>query len=114
MGLKFLTKLAKNFNSYENYRGKQTVANHISAFKRARQNLRRADRNQILQSEMKTKVRKALSIIEKAKDKKEAITALVAAEKILNKAASKGAIPRERAIRKTSRIARQIHSQFKA
>ncbi len=90
------------------------MANHVSAFKRARQNLRRAKRNQMLKNDMKSKVKTAVASIAKAKDRKEALTALVAAEKALNKAASKGAIPRERAIRKTSRIAAQINSQFKA
>lgn len=90
------------------------MANHISAIKRARQNLKRAKRNQMLKNDMKSKVKTAVAAVAKAKDRKEAIAALATAEKVLHKAASKGAIPRERAIRKTSRIAAQVNSQFKA
>ena len=90
------------------------MANHASAFKRARQNLKRADRNQALKSDMRSQVKKAILAVEKAKDRKEAMAAFVIAEKALQKAASKNVIPRERANRKTSRIAIRLNSQFKS
>lgn len=88
------------------------MANHKSAMKRARQSKRRAVRNDLITSAMKTAVRKSLEAIEKAADKKSAAAAMKGAENALRKAASKGAIPAERASRKISRIAAKINAKF--
>ncbi len=88
------------------------MANTKSAAKRARQSVKRAARNQTLKSKMKTLVKNAINEIESAKTKELALAALKAAEKILQKTASKGAIPKERASRKTSRIAERVAKKF--
>ena len=88
------------------------MATHKSAMKRARQSIKRRDRNAFIKAATKTEVRKALAAVDAAKDKTAALAALKVAEKALRKAASKGTIPALRAGRKTSRIALKINSKF--
>ena len=88
------------------------MANHKSALKRARQSEKRHVRNLALKTSMKSLVKKALEGIQKAGSRDEALKALVAGEKALAKAASKGVIPRERARRKTSRMATAVNTRF--
>ncbi len=80
--------------------------------KRARQSIKRRDRNTFIKAATKTQVRKALAAVETATDRTAALAALKIAEKALRKAASKGTIPSIRASRKTSRIALKINSKF--
>lgn len=90
------------------------MANHKSAIKRARQNQKRHLRNLGLKTSMRSAVKKAMEGIQKAGSRDEAVKALAAGEKALAKAASKGVIPRERASRKTARLAASINARFQA
>jgi small subunit ribosomal protein S20 len=79
------------------------VANVPSAEKRNRQRIRRRENNLFHLSTMRTyvkRVRKALD----AQDKKQAAAALAEAISVIDKAAQKGAIKRETASRKISRL----------
>ena len=88
------------------------MANHKSAVKRARQNDTRRTRNTALRSKMKTEVTAALKLIETAKSKDEAKKAITSASRALQKAASKGVIPKERASRKLGRVADRANAKF--
>jgi small subunit ribosomal protein S20 len=81
------------------------VANHKSAQKRARQTLKRTERNRSTRSRVKSAVKSARTALA-AGDEGETATALKAAEAILRRAASKGAIPKKRASRSVSRLAK--------
>jgi small subunit ribosomal protein S20 len=81
------------------------VANHKSAKKRARQTPKRTERNRSTRSRVKSAVKSARSALA-AGDAGETATALKAAEGILRRAASKGAIPKKRASRSASRLAK--------
>jgi small subunit ribosomal protein S20 len=84
------------------------VATHKSARKRARQSIRRRARNRDARTRVKGAVKKARTAIG-AGDPQEAERALRTAEGVLRKAASKRAIPRKRASRQVSRLARRAH-----
>lgn len=79
------------------------MANTRSAAKRARQTIRRQERNTLIRSAAKTAVRGAVQAL-KTKDLEKAKSAYRAAVRALSKAASKYAIPRARAERKISRL----------
>jgi len=81
------------------------VANHKSATKRARQTLKRAKRNQHTRSRVKSAVKSARAALA-AGDTTEAAEAVKTAEKVLRCAASKGVIPKKRASRHVSRLAK--------
>jgi small subunit ribosomal protein S20 len=81
------------------------VANHKSAQKRARQTLKRTERNRGTRSRVKSAVKSARTALA-AGDAGETATALKAAEAVLRRAASKGAIPKKRASRSVSRLAK--------
>lgn len=89
------------------------MANHKSAVKRARQNAKRHVRNTALRSKAKTETKKATNAINAAKTREEALKALNEGSRQLQKAASKGVLPKERASRKTSRLAALVNSRFK-
>jgi small subunit ribosomal protein S20 len=89
------------------------VANHKSAIKRARQNEKRKLRNQGSRAAVKTSVKTALAEILKASTLDIALKALHAGEKALQKAASKSVIPKKRAQRKTSRLAKILTTRFR-
>ena len=80
------------------------MANHKSAVKRARQALRRRARNRNLRSRMRTAVKQARATL--ATGGEAAGTALKEAESELRRAASKGLIPKQRASRHVSRLAK--------
>jgi small subunit ribosomal protein S20 len=90
-----------------------TVANHKSAVKRARQNDKHRARNTTLRTRAKTETKKALDAIAAAGSLDEAIKALHAGERAMQKAASKGVLPKERASRKIARLAAAIKTKFK-
>lgn len=90
------------------------MANHKSAIKRARQNIKRRERNQALRARTKTEVKKALTEILTAKSLEDGLKALQTAERVLQKAWTKGVLPKERASRKTSRLAGVLNKKFKA
>jgi small subunit ribosomal protein S20 len=81
------------------------VANHKSAQKRARQTLKRTERNRSTRSRVKSAVKSARTALA-AGDAGETATALKVAEGVLRRAASKGAIPKKRASRSVSRLAK--------
>ena len=81
------------------------MANHKSAKKRARQTLKRTERNRGTRSRVKSAVKSARSALA-AGDAGETAIALEAAESVLRRAASKGAIPKKRASRSVSRLAK--------
>jgi small subunit ribosomal protein S20 len=81
------------------------VANHKSAKKRARQTPKRTERNRSTRSRVKSAVKSARTALA-AGDAEETATAIKAAEGVLRRAASKGAIPKKRASRSVSRLAK--------
>ena len=84
------------------------MANHPSAKKRNRQRLKRTLRNRAIKSEVRTHVKSVRAAIA-AKDQKAAKTALAEATVAIDKAASKGAVPKRAASRRVSRLAHQVH-----
>jgi len=85
------------------------VANHKQALKRHRQSLKRRARNQHFKTIMKNTVKKAVAAKE-AGDEAEKTAAIRTAESVIRHVASKGVIPKKRASRKISRLARHILS----
>ncbi len=84
------------------------MANHPSAEKRNRQRVKRTLRNRSINSAVRTHVKTVRAAIA-AKDEKAAREALAHATVALDKAASKGAMPKEAASRKVSRLASSVH-----
>jgi small subunit ribosomal protein S20 len=84
------------------------VANHPSAEKRNRQRIKRTLRNRAIKSVVRTHVKTVQAAIA-AKDQKAAKEALLSATVAIDKAASKGALPKEAASRKVSRLSAQVH-----
>jgi len=85
------------------------LANHASALKRARQNEKRRVRNKAVRTRMRGAIKSVRQALE-AKDQEAAREALKAAEPIIDKAASKGVLPKRTAARKISRLAKQVHT----
>jgi len=79
------------------------VADHKSAKKRARQALKRTERNRHTRSRVKSAVKDARTALA-AGDAGATTSALKVAEGVLRRAASKGAIPKKRASRHVSRL----------
>jgi len=84
------------------------VANHPSAKKRNRQRVKRALRNRAIKSAVRTHVKSVREAIA-AKDPKAAKAALDEATVAIDRASSKGAVPKRAASRKVSRLAHQVH-----
>ena len=88
---------------------RRAVAQHKSAKKRARQALKRQARNRRARGGIKTaakRVRESLA----AGDGQAAAQALPQAEGLIRRAASKGVIPKRRASRTVSRLARRFNA----
>jgi small subunit ribosomal protein S20 len=83
------------------------LANHKSAAKRARQAVKREDRNTQVKSAVKTFEKKVLKAVEN-KSAKEAVEALKEFTSKMMTAASKGVIKKETASRKISRLATRV------
>lgn len=83
------------------------MANHKSALKRARQSEKRATRNMNIKSRMRTFIRKYREALESG-DASAAQTSLRQAESEIRRAATKGVIPKERASRSISRLAKAL------
>lgn len=83
------------------------MANHKSAAKRARQDIKKAANNSQTKKAVRTQEKKLRVAID-AKDKSAAQTELVSYCSKLDKAASKGAIHRNQAARKTSRLSSAV------
>jgi small subunit ribosomal protein S20 len=83
------------------------MANHASAEKRNRQRIRATERNRAAKSALRTDLKKARTAVE-AKPA-DAAAAVKRAVSTADKTASKGVIPRKRAARIKSRLARALH-----
>ena len=80
------------------------MANHPSALKRARQNIKRRERNRSGRATNRTVVRKFTAALETGEAAK--VLPLVMAQ--LDGSAGKGIIPKKRAARKIGRLAKQL------
>lgn len=80
------------------------MANHASAVKRNRQRLKKTARNRAAKSELRTELKKARAALKTGGA--ELVKAAVSA---LDRAASKGIIPVERASRVKGRLAAALH-----
>lgn len=89
------------------------MANHKSAEKRARQNVKRNELNRARRSKVRT-LTKAVETSVAKKDAATAKTALRTAESGLARAARKGTIHPKTAARKTSRLAKRVNAAAKA
>ena len=85
------------------------MANHASALKRARQNEKRRVRNKAVRTRLRGAIKSVRQALE-TKDQEAAREALKVAEPIIDKAASKGVLPKRTAARKISRLAKQVHA----
>jgi small subunit ribosomal protein S20 len=83
------------------------VANIKSQIKRNRQNQKRHDRNKAVRSELKTRVKRAVTAAEQGDEKAAEITKSTV--KRLDKAASKGIIHKNAAARRKSRLQKRIN-----
>lgn len=81
------------------------MANHPSAEKRHRQSVKRAERNRVVRSRVRTGVKRARTAIETGDPAAAAVIA--SASRDLDKAATKGVIHRNNASRRKARLARQ-------
>ena len=79
------------------------MANHKSAVKRARQNVKRRARNRMIKSNLRTEIKKFRTLVEDGKSD-EAQAGLAAVQKNIDKACSKGVMKKNEASRKKSRI----------
>jgi small subunit ribosomal protein S20 len=84
------------------------LATHKSARKRARQDIKRRARNRHQRGRVKGAVKNARAAVV-AGDAEQAGEALCVAEGVLRRAASKGAIPKKRASREISRLAKHTN-----
>jgi small subunit ribosomal protein S20 len=84
------------------------VANHKSAIKRIRQNLKRNERNRYVRSTMRTYIRRVREAVA-AGDAGKAGEALCLAIKTIDKAASKGVIHKNQASRRISRLQKLVN-----
>ncbi len=84
------------------------MANHKSAIKRVRQNLKRNERNRQARSRMRTLIKKVERAVS-SKNAEEAQNHLPDALRILDKSASKGLIHKNQAARKKSRLSRKVN-----
>ncbi len=85
------------------------MAHHKSAQKRIRQSERRRKRNQHVRSGMRTQVKALREAIESG-DAASASDKLKVAERAIRKAATKGVIPKRRADRTVSRLAKSVNA----
>ena len=84
------------------------MANIKSQIKRNRQNQKRHDRNKAVRSELKTRVKRAVTAAEQGDEKAAEIA--TSAVKRLDKAASKGIIHKNAAARRKSRLAKHVNA----
>jgi small subunit ribosomal protein S20 len=82
---------------------------HPSAIKRARQNVKRNERNTSLRSALRTAVKKVLVAVEQA-DTAAAQGELSQAVRALGKATTKGIVHKNYAARKISRLTRKVNA----
>jgi small subunit ribosomal protein S20 len=85
------------------------LANHKSAEKRARQNLKRRIRNKSVKTRIKH-ITKVVRTATSEKSKEAPVVELKTAQSEINKAAKKGVIHRRTAARKISRLSKLVNS----
>jgi small subunit ribosomal protein S20 len=85
------------------------LANHKSALKRIRQSERRRKRNQHIRTQMRTMVKYCRDAFEPG-DQTKATDAFKVAEREIRRAATKGVIPKQRADRSISRLAKRLNA----
>lgn len=83
------------------------MANHKSALKRARQDLKRRDRNRAVRSAVRGEIKSLREAIASG-EKETAATRLRSTERSLRKAATKGVYKKTTASRTVSRLARAV------
>jgi small subunit ribosomal protein S20 len=88
------------------------VANIKSQIKRNRQNEQRRERNKAVKSELKTRVKNALTAAGEGADDADAATRL--AVKRLDKAAAKGVIHKNQAARRKARLMKRLNASSEA
>lgn len=84
------------------------MANHPSALKRARQNLKRRERNRSAKTQIKNIVKTVRSAVDE-NSKEVALKELNSAKSLINKTARKGIIHRNTAARKISRLSKLVN-----
>jgi len=89
------------------------MANHASAEKRNRQRIRRTDRNRSVKGAVRTLLKKARAAVAAASKPADFSTAMAAAIKAVDRAASKGVVHPKMAARTKSRLAKAAHKQTK-
>lgn len=85
------------------------MANHKSAEKRARQTLKRTERNRFYRTRLKNITRDVKEAVE-ANDKEKALNAFKIANKSFHSFVSKGFLKKQTASRRVSRLAHLINS----
>ena len=90
-------------------KGVNTLANHKSAEKRARQNEKRRVRNKAAKTRIKH-LTKEVRLASSEASKEEALDKLKAAQSIVDKALKKGVIHKKTAARKISRLSRLVNT----
>ncbi|AII15420.1 30S ribosomal protein S20 [Campylobacter iguaniorum] len=85
------------------------MANHKSAEKRARQTIKRTERNRFYRTRLKN-ITKAVRVAVANGDKETALVALKDANKNLHSFVSKGFLKKETASRKVSRLAKLVNT----
>ena len=88
------------------------MANHASAEKRNRQRIRRTERNRSIKGAVRTLLKKARAAL--ASTPGDSASALAAAVKAVDRAASKGVVHPKMAARAKSRLAKAAHKQKSA
>ncbi len=89
------------------------MANHKSALKRARQTVKRTERNRFYKTRIKNLTRAVREAVE-AGDAEKAAEALKAANQNIHKYVSKGVLKKNTAARKVSRLAKLVNAMSKA
>ncbi len=89
------------------------MANTKSAIKNIRKNQRRRLHNQMFRSRARTAVKKARLLIKEGREE-EALAAVRAAHKALDKAAQKGILHKNNASRRKARLMRMFNQSFTA
>lgn len=85
------------------------MANHKSALKRIRQSERRRKRNQHIRTQMRTMVKHCREAFDSG-DQTKSADAFKVAEREIRRAATKGVIPKQRADRSISRLAKRLNA----
>jgi small subunit ribosomal protein S20 len=85
------------------------LANHKSALKRIRQSESRRKRNQHIRTQMRTMVKRCRDAFDSG-DETRSTDAFKVAEREIRRAVSKGVIPKQRADRSISRLAKRLNA----